>query len=84
MRMPSLCSETIATWLLATAAFVFPFLAVIAPLGITVELAILGVTVLPFVIQRRAWRRLPFAAPALLFALVLWAATSTLWAEAPQ
>lgn len=84
MRMPNPCSESIVAWLLATAAFVFPFLAVFAPLGITVELAILGVTVLPFVIRARAWRRLPVAALALPAALVAWALISTLWAEAPR
>ncbi|WP_172821886.1 O-antigen ligase [Magnetospirillum sp. XM-1] len=84
MTPPGLSSETIAVWLLAAAAFVFPFLAVVAPLGITVELAILGTAVLPFVIRVRAWRHLPVTLLALLVALVSWAAISSLWAEMPQ
>lgn len=84
MMLPRLTLEGSAVWLLTTAAFVFPVLAVVAPLGITVELSILGVGVLPFVIRTGAWRRLPRAAVALPAALVAWALASVIWAEAPS
>lgn len=84
MKMPGVSSEIVAVWLLATAAFVFPVLAVIAPLGITVEFIILGVSLLPFAIRERAWRHLPRPAIALPAVLVAWAAISTLWAHDPH
>lgn len=85
MTAPRVSLETLAAWLLATAAFVFPILAAIAPLGITVEFMILGAGILPFVIQAQAWRRLPRPALLLPATMVIWALLSSLWADdAPQ
>ena len=83
MTLPDDLDRRVAGAALGLAAFLFPLLTLVAPLGVAPLGTVLGVACLPLVIRRRLWRGLPWPLVAGLSALAGWALLSALWAVDP-